>query len=134
MLPLQFAVNSQLARHLGNPIAANVFSFGVGFCVLFALSLLFVRGLPPLSTLGHLPLYVIVGGGLLGATILTTSIFLIPILGTAAVLCLVMAGQLIGALLIDQFGILGLAAREVTVGRAVGAVVVLVGALMVRLL
>jgi uncharacterized membrane protein YdcZ (DUF606 family) len=55
LLPLQFAVNSQLARHVGNPITANVFSFGVGFCALFALSLLFARGLPPLSTLGHLP-------------------------------------------------------------------------------
>ncbi len=76
----------------------------------------------------------IIGGGLLGATFLTTSIFLTPILGTAAVLCLVMAGQLMGALLIDQFGILGLATREVTFGRAAGAVIVVVGALMVRLL
>ena len=57
-----------------------------------------------------------------------------PILGTAATLCLIMAGQLLGALLIDQFGILGLATRQVTFGRAAGAVIVVVGALMVRLL
>src|SRR5260370_40031813 len=93
LLPVQFAVNSQLARHLGSPIAANVFSFSVGLVALLLVSLLFVRDLPPLSTLRQLPIYALVGGGLLGAIFLTTNIFLTPILGTAAVLCLVMAGQ-----------------------------------------
>jgi transporter family-2 protein len=134
LLPLQFAVNSQLARFLGNPIAANVFSFGIGFLLLLSMSALFVRGLPPMGSLRQLPVYMLVGGGILGATFLTTSIFLTPVLGTAAVLCLVMAGQLIGALLIDQFGLLGLAVREISFGRLAGAVMVVAGAIMVRFL
>lgn len=134
LLPVQFAVNSQLARFLGNPIAANVFSFGVGFLLLLTLSLVFVRDLPPLSSVRQLPIYMLVGGGMLGSAFLTTSIFLTPLLGTAAVLCLVMAGQLVGALLIDQFGFLGLAVREISLGRLAGAVMVVAGAVMVRFL
>jgi transporter family-2 protein len=134
LLPLQFAVNSQLARFLGSPIAANVFSFGVGFLFLLALSGLLVRDLPPLSGLRQLPIYILVGGGILGSIFLTTNIFLTPLLGTAATLCLVMAGQLIGALLIDQFGILGLAVREISIGRLAGAAMVVAGAVMVRFL
>jgi transporter family-2 protein len=38
-----------------------------------------------------------------------------------------------GALVIDRFGLFGLAMRELSFGRLVGAALVLAGALMVRL-
>jgi transporter family-2 protein len=42
------------------------------------------------------------------------------------------AGQLFTALLIDRFGLFTLAERGLTLGRVSGALLVLVGALMVR--
>jgi len=46
---------------------------------------------------------------------------------------LFVAGQIIGALAIDRFGLFGLALRELTFGRLAGAFLVFIGALMVRL-
>ncbi len=44
------------------------------------------------------------------------------------------AGQLFTALLLDRFGMFQLIERELSLGRVSGAILVLVGALMVRLL
>ena len=71
-------------------------------------------------------------GGVAG--ILVTSFFLVPRLGSAAALCFVIAGQILAALLIEQFGLFGLALRDISWGRALGATLVVLGAVMVRLL
>ena len=67
------------------------------------------------------------------AGVLLASVFLAPRIGASALLCLVVAGQLLGAVLIDRFGLFGLAMRELTFGRLVGVFLVLAGALIVRL-
>ncbi|TIR96583.1 MAG: EamA-like transporter family protein, partial [Mesorhizobium sp.] len=43
------------------------------------------------------------------------------------------AGQLIAGMLVDRAGFLGVAVREVSLGRVAGAVLLLVGALLIRL-
>jgi transporter family-2 protein len=133
-LPVQIALNAQLARNLQSAIAANVFSFGMGLLALVLLSVVVFRDFPSWSVIRQQPPHLLVVGGLLGAAFLTTTIFLTPKLGSAAVLCFVMAGQLSAAMLIDHFGLIGLAERHVSTGRLFGAVMVLAGAVMVRLL
>jgi transporter family-2 protein len=59
---------------------------------------------------------------------------LTPRIGVAALMALGIAGQLFTALLIDRFGLFGLAERGLTMGRVSGALLVLAGALMVRAL
>lgn len=133
-LPVQIALNAQLARSFGSAIAANVFSFGMGLLALVVLSVVVFRDFPPLSVIRQQPPHLLVVGGLLGAAFLTTTIFLTPRLGSAAVLCFVMAGQLTAAIVIDHYGLIGLAVRQVSAGRLLGALMVLAGAVMVRLL
>ena len=43
------------------------------------------------------------------------------------------AGQLLGGLLLDRIGFLGMAVREISLGRIAGAVLLVAGALLVRL-
>ena len=74
----------------------------------------------------------LIGGGLLGAIYVTVNIMLAPRIGIAALMALGIAGQLFTALLIDRFGLFELVERGLTVGRLSGALLVLVGALMVR--
>jgi transporter family-2 protein len=62
------------------------------------------------------------------------NVFLVTRLGAATLFSFAIAGQLLAALVLDRFGLLGLVARELTLGRVAGAALVLVGALMVRLL
>ena len=72
-------------------------------------------------------------GGLLVATFLALSVFLIPRIGSGTLLCLVVAGQILTALAIDAFGLFGLATRELSPPRILGALLVAVGAVLVRL-
>jgi transporter family-2 protein len=134
LIALQPPINAEVASRLGHPISAATMSFCVGTIALIVLTLLFARTSTNLGALKTMPLYMLVGGGLLGAVYVTVNLVLAPKIGVAAVMALGIAGQLIAALLLDRFGLFELMERELSVGRVSGAVLVLVGALMVRLL
>ena len=70
-------------------------------------------------------------GGLLGAAYVASTTVLGTRLGAAAMLALVLAGQMIAALAVDQFGVLGFPQNAVTPARLLGAVLVIVGALLI---
>ncbi|WP_158815674.1 DMT family transporter [Methylocapsa sp. S129] len=133
LFPFQAVINAQLGRGIGGPIAATMISFAVGLIVLVAVNFLAFRQIPALDDLTKQPLYLLLAGGALGAIYVSANVFLAPRIGAGALLCLVVAGQLIGALAIDRFGLFGLAIRELTLGRVAGVFLVFVGALLVRL-
>ena len=112
LIALQAPINAEAASRLGHPVAAAALSFCVGTTALIVLTLL--------------------AGGLLGAIYVTVNIMLAPRIGIAALMALGIAGQLFTALLIDRFGLFDLVERGLTLGRVSGALLVLVGALMVR--
>ncbi len=64
-----------------------------------------------------MPLYMLLGGGLLGAVYVTVTLVLAPRIGVAAVMALGIAGQLVTALLIDRLGLFELMERDLSVGR-----------------
>lgn len=134
LIALQAPINAEAAARLGHPISAATMSFCVGTVLLIAITLLFARSSTNLGALQTMPLYMLLGGGLLGAGYVTVTLILAPKIGIAAVMALGIAGQLATALLLDRFGMFDLLERELSVGRVGGAVLVLVGALMVRLL
>jgi transporter family-2 protein len=70
----------------------------------------------------------------LGTIYVIGNILLVPKLGTAVLFAFAIAGQLLAALVIDQYGLLGLAVRELSLGRIAGVAMVLAGAVMVRVL
>jgi transporter family-2 protein len=133
IFPFQASVNSQLARGIGGSIAATMISFAVGLAFLVLANLIAFRQIPTLADIARQPLLLLFAGGALGAVYVSANVFLAPRIGAGALLCLVVAGQLLGALVIDRFGLFGLAMRELSFGRLAGALLVLAGALMVRL-
>jgi transporter family-2 protein len=134
MIALQAPINAELAARLGHPLSAALWSFLVGTLALFVVVLLFARGSTNFGALRSVPLYMLIGGGLLGAVYVLVSLVLAPKIGVAALMALAIAGQLAAALLLDRFGLFDLAQRELSVGRVSGVLLVLVGALMVRML
>jgi transporter family-2 protein len=112
-------------------LGAASLSFVVGALCLVTLTLATVRHQVAWGSLVSLPPLLWLGG-LLGAIYVTVAIVLTPMLGTGAVIALGIAGQVVASLALDHYGMLGLAAREITLGRASGAMLVIVGALMVR--
>ncbi len=129
----QSAVNNQLKSLLGgSTFLAALVSFAVGgvsLCVICALSgerftqLMQLRNINPW----------LLSGGVLGAFFVFGTTLLAPRLGVAAMISLVIFGQVTMALLMDRFGLLGLPVRDIVPLRLVGIALVLVGALCVSL-
>ncbi len=133
LISFQAPINVMAGQRLGHVLGGAALSFVVGTIFLLAVVLIAVRDQINLASLSEMsPLLFL--GGILGAFYVAMSIWLTPKLGVGAVISLGIAGQVIASLALDHFGLLNLAVREVTLGRASGAVLVVAGALMVRYL
>lgn len=133
MISFQAPINAMAGQRLGHVLGGAALSFVVGTVFLLTVALVAVRDQINFASLTQMsPLLFL--GGILGAFYVAMSIWLTPKLGVGAVISLGIAGQVLASLLLDHFGLLNLAVREVTFGRASGAVLVLTGALMVRYL
>lgn len=129
-LSVQAAVNGQLAVAMGgNTLAAAFYSFLTGTIVLTVIAVLNGNLMIALSVLPKQPWEYLIGG-LLGAAAISGTILLAPRIGLANLLALVIAGQLLASLVIDHFGILGVAVRPVSVIKAIGALVMISGVLL----
>jgi bacterial/archaeal transporter family-2 protein len=131
-LAVQAPINATLARFLAHPMAAATVSFAAGAVILAVVTLAVARGPAPFAGIRSTPPVLLLAGGALGTFYVTTSIFLVPRIGAAALMALVIAGQLLAAAAIDHFGLFGVAMRELSVGRVAGLVAVALGALLVR--
>lgn len=130
---LQQVLNANLRLQLGSPWWAGFVSYFVGCAAMLVVALL-LSG-PTLSLAG---LWAAPGawfswtGGLFGAIFIAIAIWMMPKLGAAYVLGLIVVGQMIGSLLFDHLGLLGLPQQPITLVRALGAALLIAGVLLVR--
>ena len=71
-------------------------------------------------------------GGLYGAFFVAVAAFGAPRIGVGPLLTAAIAGQLLAAILLDHYGLLGLSRQPVNVEKIAGVVLVLIGAWLVR--
>lgn len=128
MLPLQGLVNARLGAQVGGPVVAAFVSFLIG-TVLLGVYLLLTRTPLAMGSAGRLPPWIWTGG-LLGALYVASFTLLMPRLGAASLICLAILGQVTASLAFDHFGLLQ-APRRVDPVRITGAVLMIVGVLMV---
>ncbi|MDE8558945.1 DMT family transporter [Pantoea vagans] len=129
----QSAVNNQLKSLLGgSTFLAALVSFivgGLSLCLICALS---GERFTQLTQLRNVSPWLLTGG-VLGAFFVFGTTLLAPRLGVAAMISLVIFGQVAMAMIMDRFGLLGLPVREIVPLRFVGIVLVLGGAICVSL-
>lgn len=70
--------------------------------------------------------------GAFGVVYIMIAVMLIPRLGAATVLALLVAGQLLASLAFDHFGLFGLPRQPADLSRLVGAAMLLGGVLLIR--
>ncbi|MEI5679629.1 MULTISPECIES: DMT family transporter [unclassified Mesorhizobium] len=132
-IAIQAPINSELSKGLGLPVAAAAFSFLSGAIVLGIVSFAITRA-QGISLDWRAPApWLFVAGGMLGGAYVTSATILTPKLGAAALMAFLVTGQLLAGMLIDRVGFLGVAVREISVGRIAGAMLLLAGALMIRI-
>lgn len=131
LLSVQAPINTLAGARLGHPLGGAVFSFVVGTLFLVAVMPVAARNEIVWSNVWSSPPWLWLGG-VLGAIYITAAIVLTPQIGVGALIALTIAGQVTASLLLDHYGLLGLATREITMGRVTGALLVVAGAIMVR--
>ena len=127
---LQTGVNSQLRIYLNNPIQAGLISFAVGTLAL-AIIALPQGGRWNFTEMVCFPWWVWMGG-LLGAFFVISAIFLVPRFGAATYLALNVAGQMLTALILDHYGWLGFPTQRLSWMRALGAILLIGGVILIR--
>ncbi len=127
----QPGLNARLAEHAGARLWGGVANFGVGLLAMALVTLVMRPGAPSAERLGAGPWWMWLGG-LCGAFFVTLALILVPRIGSAAYLSAMIAGQLVASVVIDHFGHMGLAVREVTPGRVVGILLVIAGMVAIR--
>lgn len=128
----QAPINASLGRALEVPVAAAAVSFLAGGVVLWALAFLFSHLMATPINFAAPAGWTFIAGGLLGAFYVFSNITLTPMIGAAAVMALSVAGQMIGGMLLDKVGFMGMAVREISLGRIAGATLLIAGAVMIR--
>ena len=129
--PLQAGMNAKIGKILGDPFYAALISFAVGTAGLLTVALFGKIEFSAIRTAGnvHWSLWL---AGLLGAFYVTASIVLTPRLGASLTFSLVVAGQLVMAVMIDHFGMLGVPIQPVNLPRLAGIALITAGAMLIR--
>jgi bacterial/archaeal transporter family-2 protein len=131
-LALQMAFNSRLRVSTGSPVLTTLISVAV---TLACLTIVWAAG--GAANRGSIPSFVSLPwwawiGGAFAAYYLLASLIAIPHLGVAVVFALVISGQMLAALLLDHTGAFGLPQITASTTRLVGAVMLVLGAVLIQ--
>lgn len=130
-MTIQSGINAQLHSGLNHPLLAAFLSFVGGLLLLGVLLLIVRQPLPAASSFGNLRWYNYTGG-FLGAFVVYAVIISVYKVGASNMFILIVAGQLITAVLMDHFSILGLKENPVTTQKILGILLVVAGAYLVN--
>ena len=127
---VQGVANSRLSAGLGSGYWAAFFSYLGGTIVMLSV-IVATRTAWPAGALARPPLLAWTGG-FWGAIYVVAIILLMPRLGAATVIALLVAGQMLAALVFDNFAALGLPQYPLDVSRLVGAALLVGGVVLIR--
>jgi transporter family-2 protein len=129
LVALQAPVNSILGRAIGTWQAAFV-SFAIGAVALAAIAALATGGLGQVSGVRNVS-WVYLTGGLLGAAYVTTILVTVRTLGAGGIVAATIAGQLAISVVIDHFGLVGVAKQPITALKILGIALLALGTYLV---
>jgi transporter family-2 protein len=128
----QQAVNANLRAEIGSPWWAGFISY-LGGTLAMLIMVLALRepwlGGDDIAKTSWLSWT----GGIFGAIYIAVSILLLPRLGAAVVVALIVMGQMLGALAFDHFGLLGVSEHPVSPTRIGGALLLIAGVVLIRI-
>lgn len=127
----QQALNANLRTALDSAAWSGVVSYATGLVCMIVLAVTVRDPLPAMGLVGRIPVLAW-AGGVFGALFIIAGIVLIPHLGAATFIALLVAGQMIAAMAFDHFGLLGLAQRSADLPRLFGAALLVAGVILIR--
>ena len=131
LLPLQGGINTRLGKSIESPVYASLITFMVGALVM-GFYILFTKETISWVGLKSASVYSWFGGGILGAVYITLTMMALPRIGMALTFGIVIAGQVIIAVLLDHFNILVAQQHNINIWRVLGILLIILGVSVVR--
>ena len=124
---VQASFNGEIRRRFRSPYITAAVNFIVALTLIAIVLLITEHSLAlPVSEIVKYPPWIWMGG-VCGATIVMAGIFCLPVLGSARNMMLLCFGQIMAGLLIDHFGIFDAPVTKLSLLRAAGALLEIVG-------
>ena len=128
---IQQALNANLRTALNSAVWSGFTSYFVGLLCMAALALALRESIPPAGAIARIPWWTW-SGGMFGAIFIALAILLIPKLGAATFIALLITGQMLASVAFDHFGWLGLAHRPIDLPRLLGVALLIGGVVLIR--
>ena len=128
---IQQVLNANLRGALQSGAWSGFMSYAVGLACMALLVLAFRDPIPAATLATRIPWWAW-SGGAFGAIFIGLGIFLVPQIGAATFIALVITGQMFASVAFDHFGWLGLAQRPIDTARLIGVALLIVGAVLIR--
>ena len=131
MIPFQSAMNAGLGKSLHSPYFSALTVFIIAFFGIAIYILVSRQQVPELSQFANAPKWSYLGG-VLGGIYILLIVLLAPKFGIGNVTVMVLLGQVVAAMLIDHFGLLGATVHLINWKRLVGVCLMIAGIFLVK--
>ena len=121
---------TQTARILGSGPMANVPFFAIALISSVIIAIASGSRMEQFRSIGTLPLWLLTAG-VMSAGMIIGSSFLIPRIGIGAFFVLLVSGQVLAGVVFGYFGLFGVPASDLTIGKILGAALVIGGVYLV---
>ena len=128
---LQQVLNANLRGAVNSAAWSGFVSYLVGLICMAVFALAVRDPIPSASVAARIPWWAWTGG-LFGAIFIGLAIFLVPQLGAATFIALLISGQMFASVIFDHFGLFGLAQRTADLPRLLGVASLVVGVVLIR--
>ncbi len=135
LLPFQAGANARMGLGAGqatpNMLFGAMMNFLVGGVALGVVALALGTPLPTPGRLQTVPWWAW-SAGLIGAVFVGMTVFVAPRVGVGLMLASVVVGQMIGSLIVDKYGLVGLPAQPVGLGKVLGVGLLIAGVVLIK--
>ena len=131
LFAVQAGVNAQLRIRTGDAIQAAAVSTCVSTITLITLTLIRHKPVASLDQLTSGPWWIWTGG-VMGAVIVALTLVMVVRLGAAVLIASILVGQMLAAITIDHYGFFGVPQHAVSAPRIAGALLLVVGVVLIR--
>jgi bacterial/archaeal transporter family-2 protein len=124
---LQAPIGGSMGARIGGTASSFIIHLGG---LIFSGILLFLRGGEKIRDWQTLPPYML-AAGIFGLILYLTISVTQPRLGSAMMIALIIVGQLLVGVILDHYGLLGVAVRQIDLPRVLGIIALVAGAYLV---
>jgi bacterial/archaeal transporter family-2 protein len=128
---VQQILNANLRSQINSAVWSGFTSYLVGVLCMIAMALALQEPIPSVGVLTRIPWWAW-SGGLFGAIFIAISILVAHQLGAAALIALLVTGQMVASIVLDHFGWLGLEPRPIDLARLIGVCLLIGGVVLIR--